>query len=121
MVEDFRTAIRKVAVASFGDGQRPRGCVVAISVHLLWHDSVFIPSLQRKWAALPAQTMFDGVSAYRLELQVLGVVAFAAIGVPIVGIIWRYLRAWWAGIVSLTTLVAAFITAKPAVYFPIHD
>ena len=34
--------------------------------------------------------MFDGVSAYRLELQVLGVVAFAAIGVPIVSIIWRY-------------------------------
>jgi hypothetical protein len=94
------------------------GCVVAISVHLLWHDSVFIPLLQKKWAALPAQTMFDGVSAYRLELQVLGVVAFAAIGVPIVGIIWRYLRAWWAGIVSLTTLVAAFITANLLVDSP---
>lgn len=86
------------------------GCVAAVFVHLVWSDTVFLQVLRKKWAALPAQAMFDGVSAYKSELYVLCVVIAAAAGVPIIRFVWRYLRAWWAGIVSLTTPLAAFIT-----------
>jgi hypothetical protein len=35
-----------------------------------------------------------------------------AIGVWAVGAGWRYMRAWWAGIVSLTTILAALLTIR---------
>jgi hypothetical protein len=83
---------------------------MAVGIHLLWRDSVFIPMLRRKWAAFPAQGMFDGLSAYKVELQTLCVVITVAVGVPVVSAVWRYLRAWWAGIVSLTAFFVALVT-----------
>ena len=86
------------------------GCLLAIAAHLLWRDRVFVPTLRKKWATVPAQSMFDGVFAYKTELLALGVVVAVAAVIPAVGILVRYLRAWWAGMVSLTMLFSAFVT-----------
>ncbi len=96
-------------------GRLVTGCVLgslfAIAAHLFWRDSTFIPMLRRRWVAFPAQGMFDGASAYKLEFQALCVVVTVAVVVPLAGALRRYLRAWWAGIASLTAPLAALVTA----------
>jgi KAP family P-loop domain len=86
------------------------GCLIAIAGHLLWRDKLFVQTLHQKLAAFKASTMFDGVNAYKLEVVALCVVVAAALAMPTAAAIWRYLRAWWAGIVSLTVVFSAFVT-----------
>jgi hypothetical protein len=85
------------------------GCIAAIIVHLLWRDSVFVPLLRKKWAALPEQAMFDGAPAYSVELFALCSVVAVGVGIPILGTAWRFMRGWWAGIVSLTAPISALL------------
>ena len=87
------------------------GCLLAIVAHLFFRDTVFSATLRRNWKSLPSLTMFQGVSEYRTELLTFFVIAAIAIALPSIGILERYLRAWWAGIVSLTTYVSAVVTA----------
>jgi KAP family P-loop domain len=88
------------------------GCLGAILTHLIWRDKVFLPTLQKKWRASSAQAMFDGTSEYKSELYALGMVFGAAAVVWVVPRIWRYLRAWWAGIASLTGMFALLLTVR---------
>jgi hypothetical protein len=88
------------------------GCVAAGLAHLLTEDSSFVPRVEQWWAKLPAQTMFDGVKAYRLELVALGVVLTVGIAPWLIRAFRRYIRAWWAGITSLTTVFSAILVVS---------
>lgn len=81
------------------------GSVASMALHLLFWDSKFLPSFHDNW--IHAQRRFDGPSAYEREL-------FALACVPVAALMWflaarvpRYVRAWWAGIASLTTIMSA--------------
>jgi KAP-like P-loop domain-containing protein len=86
--------------------------LIAVLIHLVTRDKVFAPILQKKWESLSAQPTFDGASKYKPELYVLGAVFCAAVAVWIVPATWRYLRAWWAGIASLTGMFALLLTIR---------
>jgi hypothetical protein len=87
------------------------GSIVAAVTHLFIRDSVFIPTIQSKWRSFGIAHAFNGFHAYAPEMYVtlIGLVAVAVI--PLVPYTRRFLRAWWAGITSLTTLVSAALVA----------
>jgi len=87
------------------------GSIVAAVTRLFVRDSVFIPTIQLKLRSLGIAHAFDGFHAYAPEMYValIGLVALAVI--PLVTYTRRFLRAWWAGITSLTTLVSAALVA----------
>ena len=96
----------------FGCGM---GCVLGICIHLVWRDRIFEAAIQKKWAEAPAQKLFEGFSAYRLELSALAVVLAVSIGFWIIAASGRYLRAWWTGITSFTFTVALMLTTATLV------
>src|SRR5437867_4524663 len=86
------------------------GCVVgsmlAAGAHLLIRDSRFAPLLTQAWAKVANQNRFDGFRAYRAELEALFIGVFAISAIHVLSWLRRYVRAWWAGITSLTFLFA---------------
>lgn len=98
------------------------GCVVAVFVHLFTHDTTFVRLLERKLARLSAQQSFDGLSAYRLELYALSLVLAIGLAPWLLRALYKYVRAWWAGMTSVIPLVCMalvlwtlpFGTAHPA-------
>jgi hypothetical protein len=88
------------------------GSLIAILIHLIARDKVFAPMLSQKWQSWASQPAFDGLSAYKRELYVLAAVCGVAIIVKVSPAIWRYLRAWWAGITSLTALITLALTVR---------
>jgi hypothetical protein len=87
------------------------GCILGIGIHLVWHDRIFEAAIQKRWAEAPAQKLFEGFSAYRLELSALAVVLAVSVGSWIIAAGWGYLRAWWTGITSFTFNIAVILTA----------
>ena len=85
------------------------GSLAGIAAHLITRDSHFQSFFQRKWAALTTSEGFDGFLAYEAELAVLGIAIFAIALIPVVWWFYKYIRAWWAGIVSATPLLAACV------------
>lgn len=96
------------------------GALVAIAVHLLSRDSAFATSLRQNRVDLSDGQRFDVLSTYKSELVAL------CIGIAIVAVIpvflwsWRYVRAWWAGIISFTTLLTASATFAALQYGPTY-
>ena len=89
------------------------GCLAAASIHLFCQDTLFVPMIRKRWTALPPQVTFDaGFDKYKLELQSVCVVLAAGLCVWSIGAVSRYLRAWWAGVVSLTTIVSLLLMVK---------
>jgi hypothetical protein len=88
------------------------GCVSAVLIHLIWRDSVFVPTIVQKWATLPVERTFDGVSAYGLELLALAWVLGAVLIVRLLPTLWHFVRAWWAGITSFIPLIAALLMIR---------
>ncbi len=86
------------------------GCIVSIGIHLVWHDRIFEAAIQKKWTEAPAQKLFEGLSAYRLEWSALAVVLAVSVVFWTITAGWRYLRAWWAGITSFTFNIAVILT-----------
>src|SRR5271157_282866 len=86
------------------------GSLVGVVVHLLTRDSVFYPAIRLKWASFAFHKQFDGFRAYNIEFWglIIGLSMLAL--VPWILWSWRYLRAWWTGIASVTTLVSAAVT-----------
>jgi hypothetical protein len=110
----WRSSGRRFALAQWvrlvtGSGL---GCVAAGLIHLFTQDSRFLPQLEQRWAKLPAQRMFDGVTAYRLELLALSVVLAAGIVPWLVRALLRYIRAWWSGMASLTAAASAIFAVS---------
>lgn len=85
------------------------GSLGALIVHLLWRDSRFVPALRAKWAKLPIGSNFDGFAAYTLQFETLAFILIAALAVWAIGAMRRYMRAWWAGVASLTTIATLII------------
>jgi hypothetical protein len=88
-------------------------------VHLVWQDSAFLPAIKKKWATLSAQNLFDGASAYKFEFQALCAILGAAAAVWLSRAIWKYMRAWWVGLASLTTLSSAIFMIKVLRFGPL--
>jgi hypothetical protein len=86
------------------------GSLVSVGVHLLARDSRVSPIVHRKFGAFGNSGRFDGFLAYSPELVVLGIALFSIAAIPTVRWLWKYVRAWWAGITSFTPLLAACVT-----------
>jgi KAP family P-loop domain len=132
MDESFQPQLRRVSVWWTSIGKRllalqwrrlavggVMGCLLAIAGHLFWRDRLFVQTLQKKWGAFQSSTVFDGVNAYKSEFLAICLILAAALTVPTIAAIWRYLRAWWAGIVSLTVVLSAFVSAMLLWYLPL--
>jgi len=87
------------------------GCVlgglVAIGFHVLLVDSRAAPFLLQQWSTLSQHTTFDGFRAYGRELVALGTGLAALVALSVSMQIASYIRSWWAGITSVTTVIAA--------------
>jgi hypothetical protein len=95
------------------------GCLIAIAAHLLWRDTLFAQTMRTKWLVFRTSTTFDGISAYKFELIALCIVVIAALSIPAAGFVRRYLRGWWAGIVSLMLVFSALVSAMLLWYLPL--
>jgi hypothetical protein len=103
------------------------GCIAAVLIHLFILDTAFLPLLERTWARSPARRMFDGFSAYGLEFQALGLILLLGSAPWALRALWRWVRAWWAGMTSLMAVATAsavlwflpFGTAHPTRRFTI--
>jgi hypothetical protein len=87
------------------------GSLAGLIVRLFTRDSVFHPAVRTEWAGFAFHKQFDGFLAYRIELWGLMIGLSMLVLVPVSLGSWRYLRAWWAGITSVTTLVSAALIA----------
>ena len=86
------------------------GCAAGIAFHLFSHDSRFASYAYKEWSQIPLNKRFDGIQAYKPELIVLLIALAALLAIPISIQTWRFARSWWAGIVSVTIPVTAFVT-----------
>jgi hypothetical protein len=86
------------------------GCAAGIAFHLFSHDSRFATYAYEKWSQIPINERFDGLQAYKAELIVLLIALAAFLVIPISVQAWRFARSWWAGMVSITILLAACVT-----------
>jgi KAP-like P-loop domain-containing protein len=97
------------------------GGLIGTGVHLLTHDSGSGSYLHQEWSDLSISQRFDGFRAYRPELVILfiGIVAVAVIPTSLWA--WRYVRSWWAGIVSImmwAAVCATFAALKYGLNYP---
>jgi KAP family P-loop domain len=83
------------------------GSLIAIAIHLLLRDSAFLPVVQVKLA--PRHKFFDGFSAYKAEAMLLLFALIVLLSARVGIAVWRYLCAWWSGIVSLTVEITAIV------------
>lgn len=94
-------------------GRMGFGCVlgafVSVGLHLLQRDVAFASYLQESWARL-IKEHFDGLQSYKPELIALCIGLAMVAVIPIPRWLWRFVRSWWIGIVSVTSLVAACTT-----------
>lgn len=86
------------------------GSLAGIAVHLITRDSRFHSFFHSKWAALTISERFDGFPAYETELVVFAIAIFGIAFIHVLWRLWKYVRAWWAGIVSVISLLAACVT-----------
>jgi hypothetical protein len=86
------------------------GCAAGIAFHLFSRDSRFASYAYKEWSQIPLNERFDGLQAYKPELIVLLVAIIAFLVIPISLQTRRFARSWWAGIVSITILIAACVT-----------
>lgn len=86
------------------------GSIAAAITHLMVRDSVFLPTIRLKWQSLGLAHDFDGFGAYTPELYAALLGLLALILIPGGLYLWRFMRAWWAGITSLTTIVSLGLT-----------
>src|SRR2546427_2216463 len=86
------------------------GSLIGTGAHLATRDSRFAVFFHQKWANLAVRSRFDGFRAYEPELLALCIGVFAIAVVPALLWLSRYVRAWWAGIASITLLLAACAT-----------
>lgn len=83
------------------------GALVATLVLLVTSDSTFAPFFQTKLLALGAATHISGFQDYTPEEATLFAGLFVVIVTPAVLWVHSYVRSWWAGIASMTILLAA--------------
>ncbi len=92
------------------------GAIAAAFSHLFFRDSVFLPTIRLKWRASDLAHDFNGFRAFAPELYAVLVGLAALILIPTSFYLWRFLRAWWSGITSITSLVSVGLTAAVLVY-----
>jgi hypothetical protein len=97
------------------------GSIAAAIWHLISRDSVFFPTIRLAWRNLGLAHDFDGFRAYTPELSVAFIALLAIILIPGTRYIWRFMRAWWAGITSVTTTLAAVLTVVILLYGSHHQ
>lgn len=108
---------KKQSIVDFVTWEWPRlavgvvvGSLAAIALHLVLRDTAFIKTVESKFASLDIQKHFAGASAYKPELVALTGGLVALLAVPGASWCWRYVRSWWAGIISLTGVFAVLGT-----------
>ncbi len=92
------------------------GSAAAAITNLIVRDSVFLPTIRLKWQSFGLARDFDGFAAYAPELYAALLGLLALILIPGSLYVWRFMRAWWAGITSLTTIVSLGLTAIVLLY-----
>jgi KAP-like P-loop domain-containing protein len=96
------------------------GSIVALFVHLLIRDPLFVPSIRTKWRSLPVANEFEGFRAYTPEFYAAFIGFLMLAVVPCVLYVWRFVRSWWAGITSVTTFISATVTFAVLLYGTRH-
>jgi hypothetical protein len=86
------------------------GSLVGIAFHLITHGSRFTFYRDTEWSHVLIKEHFDGFQAYKTELLVLSIGVVALVVISISLWTWRFVRSWWAGIVSIAIPVAACVT-----------
>jgi hypothetical protein len=92
------------------------GSLAAAFIHLIIRDALFLPSIRLKWGSLGVAHHFDGFRAYAPEFDaaVIGLLLLALF--PGVLYVSRFIRSWWSGITSATTIIFAGLTAAVLLY-----
>lgn len=87
------------------------GSLLAGFIHLFLRDSIFLVTVRLKWRSLGIGHTFDGFHAYAPEIYTALIGLLALFVVPCIRYLRRFVRAWMAGITSLTMLISAVLVA----------